>query len=245
MNFGKQIVRNSFKIYKMSEIKILAIIPARGGSKGIPNKNMREVGGKPLMVWTIEAALKSKFITKTIVSSDSDAILEIAKKNHAQVIKRPSELATDTARTEPVMTHVINELIKKGEVYDYVMLLQPTSPLRTTEDINAAIQMLLKSDATALISVYEAQHHPLKAFTANEKGYLNGLVNNEFPFLPRQELPKAFYPNGAIYLIKTEVFLETNRLFTDKTIAFEMSAEKSIDIDNFEDFVRFENSLLK
>jgi len=89
-----------------------------------------------------------------------------------------------------------------------------------------------------LISVYEANHHPLKAFTANDNGYLNGLVNNEFPFMPRQVLPKAFYPNGAIYLIKTENFLEKNQLFTDKTIAFEMPIEKSVDVDNLDDIYK-------
>ena len=222
----------------MNAIKILAIIPARGGSKGVPNKNIVDVGGKPLMVWTIEAALKSKYITKTIVSSDSDAILEIAKKYQAQVIKRPAELATDEARSEPVMAHALIELAENGDIYDYVILLQPTSPLRIAEDIDAAILTLLKSDATALISVYEANHHPLKAFTANDNGYLNGLVNNEFPFMPRQVLPKAFYPNGAIYLIKTENFLEKNQLFTDKTIAFEMPIEKSVDVDNLDDIYK-------
>ncbi len=111
-------------------------------------------------------------------------------------------------------------------------MLQATAPLRTFQDIDQAIQRLLNADASALISVYEAKHHPLKAFTANDKGYLKGLVNNNYPFMPRQVLPKAYYPNGAIYLIKTENFLQKNQLFTDKTIAFEMPFEKSIDIDN-------------
>jgi len=216
----------------MNAIKILAIIPARGGSKGVPNKNIVEVGGKPLMVWSIEAALKSKYITKTVVSSDSDIVLNIAQQNGAQIIKRPSNLASDTARTEPVIAHVLSELLKNGEHYAYVILLQATAPLRTFQDIDQAIQRLLNADASALISVYEAKHHPLKAFTANDKGYLKGLVNNNYPFMPRQVLPKAYYPNGAIYLIKTENFLQKNQLFTDKTIAFEMPFEKSIDIDN-------------
>ena len=227
----------------MNAIKILAIIPARGGSKGILNKNILEVGGKPLMVWSIEAALKSKFISKTVVSSDSDIILNIAQQNGSQIIKRPHNLASDTARTEPVIAHVLLKLIEKGEQYDYVILLQATAPLRTSQDIDQAIQRLLNADATALISVYEAEHHPLKAFTANDKGYLKGLVNNDYPFMPRQVLPKAYYPNGAIYLIKTDNFLQKNQLFTNKTIAFEMPIEKSIDIDNMQDLEKLENLL--
>ncbi len=227
----------------MTDKRILAIIPARGGSKGIPNKNIVEVGGKPLMVWTIEAALKSKYITKTLVSSDSDTILEIAKKYQAQVINRPAELATDEARSEPVMAHALIELAENGDIYDYVILLQPTSPLRNTADIDAAIQLLLKSDATALISIYKADKHPLKSFTKNDDGYLNGLVNNDFPFMPRQQLPESFYPNGAIYLIKTAIFLQTGKLFTDKTIGFEMPIEKSIDIDTANDISTINDKL--
>jgi CMP-N,N'-diacetyllegionaminic acid synthase len=228
----------------MGDLKILAIIPARGGSKGIPNKNIRDLAGKPLIAWTIEAALKSSYINKTVVSSDSDVILEISKKCGAETIKRPVYLADDTARSEPVISHVL-EQFKNKENFDYIILLQPTSPLRTATDIDEAIKMLLKSEATALISVYKPQHHPLKAFKTDADSFLKGLVNDDYPFTPRQELPKTFYPNGAIYLIKTNLFLETGKLFTDKTIAFEMPTDKSLDLDTEADFNSLVNTLTK
>ncbi|MCF6212471.1 MAG: acylneuraminate cytidylyltransferase family protein [Flavobacteriaceae bacterium] len=227
----------------MTNKRILAIIPARGGSKGIPDKNIIEVAGKPLITWTIEAALKSEFISKTIVSSDSDIILEMSKKYGTETIKRPANLASDSARSEPVMTHVLKQL--KDENYDYVMLLQPTSPLRTSDDIDAAVKTLVNTDATALISVYKPQHHPLKAFKTDDKGFLKGLVSDEYPFTPRQKLPKTFYPNGAIYIVKTDVFLKTGKLFTAKTLPFEMSAEKSLDIDTKTDFEMLSKILAK
>ena len=222
--------------------RILAIIPARGGSKGIKNKNIIDLAGKPLIAWTIEAALKSVYITKTVVSSDSDAILEISKKYGAETVKRPANLADDAARSEPVISHVLEEL-KNEQSFDYLILLQPTSPLRTASDIDNAIKVLLESEATALISVYKPQHHPLKAFTTNNKGFLKGLVNDDFPFTPRQELPNVFYPNGAIYIVKKDLFLKTGKLFTDKTVAFEMPLEKSFDLDAKTDFNELEKAL--
>jgi CMP-N-acetylneuraminic acid synthetase len=227
----------------MSDLKILTIIPARGGSKGIPDKNIKDLAGKPLIAWTIEAALKSLYVTKTIVSSDSETILEISQKYGAKTLKRPAYLASDTARSEPVITHVLEQF--KEENYDYIILLQPTSPLRTNSDIDKAIKTLLESDATALISVYRPQHHPLKAFKMNSKGFLKGIINDDFPFAPRQELAEAYYPNGAIYIVKTALFLETGKLFTDKTVAFEMPFEKSLDIDTEADFINLEKALDK
>ncbi|MFK5889298.1 MAG: acylneuraminate cytidylyltransferase family protein [Flavobacteriaceae bacterium] len=227
----------------MGDLKILAIIPARGGSKGIPDKNIKDLAGKPLIAWTIEAALKSTYITKTMVSSDSDTILEISKKYGAETVKRPTYLADDATRSEPVISHVLEQL-KEGS-FEYVILLQPTSPLRTATDIDKAVQTLLNSDGTALISVYQPQHHPLKAFKTNDKGFLKGLVNDEYPFTPRQELPKTFYPNGAIYMVETKLFLKTGKLFTDKTRVFEMPIDKSFDLDTEADFINLVNTLTK
>jgi len=228
----------------MTGKRILAIIPARGGSKGIKNKNIIDLAGKPLIAWTIEAALKSVFITKTVVSSDSDVILEISKKYGAETIMRPAYLADDAARSEPVISHVL-EGLKNDELFDFIILLQPTSPLRTAIDIDKAIKRLLDSEATALLSVYKPRHHPLKAFTTSDKGFLKGLVNDDFPFTPRQELPKVFYPNGAIYIVKKDIFLKTGKLFTDKTVAFEMPLEKSFDLDTKTDFNVLEKALTK
>jgi len=215
-------------------MKIIAIIPARGGSKGIPRKNLVNFSGKPLIQWSIEAALKSKYITDVIVSSDDDEILNEAQKNkEVLALKRPIELAQDTSKTEPVLTHVLDSL---NEIkYDYLILLQPTSPLRTFKDIDVAFEKLLNSKATSLISVCELEHHPYKTFNIDENGYLKGIINNDFPFYPRQVLPKTYRANGAIYIIKVEEFMKKNTLLTNKTIHFEMSIESSLDIDTKKD----------
>ena len=222
-------------------MKVVAIIPARSGSKGIPNKNLKDVGGKPLIAWSIEAAIESKSIDKIVVTSDGDAILKASSK-YAEVtlLKRPEELAQDHTPTAPVITHALETLGINPDTFDYLILLQPTSPLRTAVDIDLAFEAISTSKSNCLISVVEPEHHPLKSFKTNEKGYLEGLVNNEYPFTPRQELPKVFQPNGAIYIIKTSEFLQRKTFFTEETIAFEMSQEKSIDIDTVEDIKKIE-----
>ncbi|WP_323126486.1 acylneuraminate cytidylyltransferase family protein [Aliarcobacter butzleri] len=212
----------------------MSIIPARGGSKGLPGKNIIDLAGKPLIAWTIEASLKSKYITKTIVSSDNNNILEISKKFGVETIKRPDELALDTTPTEPVIEHVLKSL-ENIEQYDYLILLQPTSPLRDEKDIDSAIKLLIQKKVSALISTKEIDNKILKAFKNNENGYLEGIANNKYPFMRRQDLPKTFMPNGAIYIVSVKDFLKKKRLFTDKTISFEMSEEKSFDIDTKED----------
>jgi CMP-N,N'-diacetyllegionaminic acid synthase len=215
-------------------MKVIAIIPARGGSKGIPRKNLVNFSGKPLMQWSIDAALKSKYITDVVVSSDDDEILNVAQLNEeVLVIKRPKELAQDTSKTAPVLTHVLESL--KEVKFDYLILLQPTSPLRTAKDIDLAFEKLLNSEATSLISVCELEHHPFKSFKVDEKGYLQGVINNDYPFYPRQSLPKAYRANGAIYIIKVNNFIKDKRLLTNKATYFEMSIDASLDIDTLKD----------
>jgi len=223
-------------------MKILAVIPARGGSKGIPQKNLLNVAGKPLIAWTIESAINSKFIDTIIVSSENDKILDFSKNyTHVKCIERPLNLAADNSPTEPVLSHVLNNI--NSEEYEYLILLQPTSPLRNGKDIDDAITTIIDSEATSLISVTQPQHHPLKSFIKDEKGFLKGLVNNQYPFMPRQELPEVYQPNGAIYIVKIEEFLKTNTLFTEKTIEYIMSLEKSIDVDSLDDVKKIEQKL--
>lgn len=217
--------------------RVLAIIPARGGSKGIPKKNIIDLAGKPLIAWTIEASYCSKYITKTIVSSDSDEILEVAKNHNSNILKRPDELATDISLSEIVVKHAIENMEEK---FDYIVLLQPTSPLRDTTDIDCAFENLFCSNATALISVCEYDNKILKAFKENEFGYIEGISNNKYPFMRRQDLPKTYISNGAIYIIKVDEFLKNNSFLTDKTISFVMSETKSFDIDTEEDLRKVE-----
>lgn len=221
--------------------KILAIIPARGGSKGLPNKNIYPLAGKPLIRHTIEAALASKYICKTVVSTDSQQIMEVCE-DLCEVIKRPAILATDNAPSEPVFHHAINCLAIDGHKYDFIVALQPTSPLRDADDIDNAFQSYFLSEATALISGFEPPHSPLKSFY-NDGTFLRGLINNDYPFSPRQSLPKTFIPNGAIYIVENNLFLEQQGFFTSKTIPYLMPFKKSIDIDTVEDIEACEKYL--
>ena len=215
--------------------KILSIIPARAGSKGIKDKNIVNICGKPLIAYTIKASLGSSYITDTIVSSDSNKILDISKTYGAMTIKRPLEYATDFASSESVVFHTIKFLEKSGKYYDYIILLQPTSPLRDSNDIDSAIKKLYEKNADALISVKEVDNKILKAFIEDENGNLQGIANNTYPFMPRQKLPKTFMSNGAIYIIKTDIFKRKKSFYSEMTIPFLMSQDKSLDIDTYDD----------
>jgi CMP-N,N'-diacetyllegionaminic acid synthase len=215
---------------------ILAIIPARGGSKTLPRKNIIDLAGKPLISWTITASIESKYITKTIVSSDDDEILDISRSFGAETIKRSSELALDTSSSEVVIEHVLEEVAKDiTMIFDLIVLLQPTSPLRSSYDIDMALENMFSKNATALISVCQIDNKILKTFVENEEGYIEGAFNNKYPFKRRQDLPSVYMPNGAIYIIVKDEFDAGKTLFTNKTALYEMEKIKSIDIDNIND----------
>lgn len=218
--------------------EVLAIIPARGGSKGLPRKNVLDLAGKPLMAWTIEASLNSKYITETIVSSEDDEILRIAKQYSAKTIKRPSNLAKDSSSSEEVVKHVLESLDKE---FDYIVLLQPTSPLRTSKDIDDAFELLIKNKASSLISVYEIDNKYLKAFIEDKDGYIEGINNNSYPFIRRQDLPDIYMSNGAIYIIEKKFFIEKNSFYTEKTVPFFMEKSRSVDVDSLVDLNNIEN----
>ena len=225
-------------------MKILAIIPARGGSKGIPKKNIIPLNGKPLIAWTIEASRASKYINRTLVSSDSEEILRISQKYMAETIKRPKEISRNNSPFQLLITHVLETLKNKGNYFpDFLVYLQPTSPLRTSADIDKAMEYMLSKKAEALISVYPQDKKFLKTFIVNSKGYLKGAVNDIYPFANRQDLPDLFMPNGAIYIIKTSTFIKNKQLFTPKIVPFIMNAEKSIDLDSLGDLRKVEEIL--
>lgn len=215
--------------------KVLAAILARGGSKGIPAKNLVPLAGKPLIAWTVEAALAANCIDDVVVSSDSEEILEVARRSGAEGISRPKELATDDASSADALAHLIKQLKEADRDYHYVILLQPTSPLRTAKDIDAAFEKMQQSSAQALISVVTPEQSPLKAFKVQESGFLEGVVNNEYPFMARQKLPKSYYANGAIYIVGSDRFLKSRSFLADKTVPFEMDCDKSMDIDTMDD----------
>lgn len=221
--------------------KILAVIPARGGSKGIPRKNIKNLAGIPLIGWTINAALKSKYIDYTVLSSEDDEIINLAIKLGCSVpFKRPEELAKDDTHGILPILHAIDNC--KG--FDYVIMLQPTSPLRTTEDIDEFIEFSFERNALACVSVSETAKSPYWMFSIKNE-YLNPLLP-EFSLVPRrQDLPKTYALNGALYLAKIE-WLQENRNFVSlETKAYVMPNERSFDIDTELDFLICEMLLSK
>ena len=212
----------------------LAIIPARGGSKRLPRKNLLDLCGKPLIAYSIEAALKSKYISKVIVSSDDEEILNIAKEYKADFIKRPDELASDTATTFDALKHTLENV----EKYDYVVLLQPTSPLRTEKHIDEAIELLKEKNADAIISVCEMEHSPLWSNTLDENLDMSNFLRDEVLNKRSQDLPKYYRLNGAIYICKTDKLLENKGFFLKENIyAYKMNKKHSVDIDEEIDFI--------
>ena len=214
--------------------KFLAIIPARGGSKRLPNKNILDLVGKPLIAYTIEAAKKSKYIDEIIVSSDSDNILNIAKEYNIKTIKRPDYLASDTAKTIDVLKHVMENIKNK---YDYIVLLQPTSPLRNEKHIDEAIELLDDKNADAIVSVCEIEHSPLWSNTLPSSLSMEDFLREEVKNKRSQDLDKYYRINGAIYICKMDALLKQNTLFLSKNIfAYVMDRKSSVDIDDEIDF---------
>jgi len=222
----------------ISDKNVLAIIPARSGSKGLPGKNMKELCGKPLIAWSIEQAKSCNDVDRIVVSTDDRGIAEVAKKYGAELpFMRPAELANDTASTIDVIFHTIGWL-KKYKDYQagYILLLQPTSPLRTVEDIRAAIQMLKDENARAVVSVCETDHHPWWSNTLPEDGNMKDFIRPEIRNKRRQELPVFYRLNGAIYLADTDYLYKHNGFFGPDTFAYKMLKNRSVDIDSDVDF---------
>jgi CMP-N,N'-diacetyllegionaminic acid synthase len=214
---------------------VVAVVPARGGSKGIPRKNVADLAGKPLLAYTLEAARGARGVSETVVSSDDPGILALARSQGATALVRPAALAGDGSPCEPAIADALGQLARLGRAYPVLVLLQPTSPLRDAGDVDAALRRFLESGATSLISVYEPVHSPCKAFRLDERGMLRGLLDDAAPFRNRQELPTCFQPNGAIYVTRVDRFLATGTLFSERTVPFVMPRERSADIDGPED----------
>ncbi|MBU3101680.1 MULTISPECIES: acylneuraminate cytidylyltransferase family protein [Clostridium] len=215
--------------------KFLAIIPARGGSKSIPNKNIMSICGKPLIAYTIDAGKKSKYIDEIIVSTDSDVIKVIAEQYGAKVpFLRPEELSNDTSKSIDVVIHAINFYKKNDVSYDYVILLQPTSPLRTFEHLDNAIEKLIESNSTSLVSVCEADENPvLMRRIENEK--LKEVISFEGTNLRRQDLPTFYKFNGALYINSNDMLINKRKFVDENTVPYVMDKESSIDIDTMLD----------
>lgn len=214
--------------------KILAFIPARGGSKGIKDKNIYPLCGKPLIAYTIETALASKYIDDVIVSTDSEKIAEVAKNFGAEIpFLRPKEFATDTSKTIDAILYTLAELSKCGRIFDDFMILQPTSPLRTTNDIDNAIEKYFKFDRKSLVSVSKVKDSPILIRNVIVEDKMEKLLEINST-IRRQDMPNFYRVNGAIYIKKiSEIDEQTS--FNDNEIPYIMSEENSVDIDEYLD----------
>ena len=217
---------------------MLAIIPARGGSKGVPGKNIKILNGKPLIAWTIEAAKQSKYINRIIVSTDDKNIADIAKKYDAEIpFLRPDELASDTSKAIDNYIYTIERLSEtENIVYENFIVLQPTSPLRKADDIDRAIDLFNDRNADSVISFSEASHHPLWAKKINSGLKVEEYFNHDVTNKNRQEIPSAFMPNGAIFILKYDLLKEKYSYYSEKTYAYIMPQINSVDIDTSADF---------
>lgn len=227
-------------VARLDRKKILALITARGGSKGLPRKNLLPAGGCPLIAWTIAAAAGAELIGRVVVSTEDDEIMDVARAWGADVpFRRPHALATDTASSIDVVLHALDQL----PGYDYVVLLQPTSPLRTAADIDAALRMVEASGAPGCVSVCQATQSPYWMYRLDDDGRLTPLFESQATLARRQDIPPVYVLNGAIYVARVDWLRATRNFLGPGCIAYPMSVERSLDIDTPEDFEQFNRTV--
>lgn len=228
-------------------MKILGLIPARGGSKGVPGKNTKLLGGKPLLQYTSDVALSSKLLSKVVLSSDDDRIIKIASELGVEVpFKRPSNLAEDTSPTLPVIKHTLEYFESIGVFFDAVCLLQVTSPFRSLEFLEQALKKFTTEQTDSLVSVLEVPHeyNPHWVFEQNSKGHLKIATGDEYIISRRQDLPKAYHRDGSIYITKTSVIKEQDSLYGNSTSFVVSDATTYVNIDTLKDW-KIAESLMK
>lgn len=216
----------------------LAVIPARSGSKGLKDKNIKELLGKPLLAYSVEAAIQSGIFDEVHVSTDSQEYADIAQKYGAQVpFLRSGELSSDTASTWEAMKYVLQQYEKLGKKYDTITVLQPTSPLRNAEDIQGAFHFFEEKNANMISSVCEMEHSPLWSNTLPHDLSMRDFEDEKIATLPRQQLPVYYRENGAVYILKTEYLFKAENIYRDNCYAYIMDRLHSVDIDNELDFM--------
>jgi len=217
-------------------LSVLAIIPARGGSKGVPRKNIRVVAGKPLIAWSITEAQKSRYIDRLVVSTDDTEIAAVAQQWNCEVpFLRPKELALDDT---PGIAPVVHMLKTLPEMFKLVVLLQPTSPLRSIDDIDGCIEFIMQKNAKSCVSVVQPNKSPYWMYRIDDNDIMKPLFPGEWG--RRQDLPEAYALNGAVYVADTDWLLEKNTFVAEQTVAYKMPQDRSLDIDSEEDLMYFE-----
>ncbi len=214
-------------------MRVLAVITARGGSKTVPRKNVVPVAGRPLIAWTIESALGAACLDRVIVSTDDEEIAEVARREGAEVpFARPAELSGDASPHIPVVQHAVSWVeTHQGLRPESVLLLQPTTPLRTSEDIEEAFRILQETACDSVVSVCEAATHPYLTKRITADGRIQDFVETPTGYLARQSLPPVYALNGAIYLVRRDILMERGTFQTENTCAYIMPPERSMDID--------------
>ena len=221
--------------------RILGLIPARGGSKGLPKKNIFPFLKKPLIAWTIEQALKSKYLDDVVVSTDDESIRNVAARCGAQApFLRPKKFATDKAKSIDVILHALDFLRNKGQHYDYLMLLEPTSPLRETRDIDRALELLIdnKVGARAIVGVSKVETvHPAFLVKANGRGFLKSYNNYFSKLLRRQDVSALYFLEGSVYASHVGTLKKKRGFLHEHTLPYIVPRWKSLEIDEYMDLV--------
>ena len=218
-------------------MKILSVVPARGGSKGLPGKNIRPLCGKPLIGYAIEASLESELVSDTVVSTDDPAIAAVAETYGVHAVMRPPHLAMDNSLVIDAMKHVINEQETKGLFYDYIVLLEPTSPFRTVDDINDTINLVITNNADSGATFSETPTPPARVWNI-DNAIPTTLLEGAKPFLPRQVHAPGYYINGMVYVVKVSELMKTEGIsfLLGKQVANIIPADRVVDIDTLRDF---------
>lgn len=219
-------------------MRVLGLIPARGGSKGVPRKNIRQLAGRPLLAYTADAARGARSLTRVVLSTDDEEIADVGRACGLDVpFLRPADLAGDTAPTLPAVQHALRWLAERGEIYDAVCLLQPTSPLRTAADIDGCVALLATSGADAAISVLPVppEYNPHWVYFADEAGALHLSTGEAQPIPRRQSLPPAFHRDGSIYVTRSHVAL-AGSLYGERVVGYAMPQRPSVNIDTLDDW---------
>lgn len=224
-------------------MRVIGIITARGGSKGVPGKNTRMLGGKPLLAWTAESALAAKHLSRVVVSTDDEAIASVARACSVEVpFMRPAELAGDATPTLPVLEHAVAWLEAHGEVLDAICLLQPTNPLRAPGLIDSCIDLLASTGADSVVTVLRvpAEHNPHWVYFQDAAGLLHPAMAGAKPVTRRQDLPAAYHREGSVYVTRRDVLVNDHSLYGARMVGLEVDRSRTVNIDTVEDWARAE-----
>lgn len=227
-------------------IRVLGLIPARGGSKGIPRKNIKRIAGKPLLAFTAESALSARLLSRVVLSTEDDEIAQVGRGLGLDIpFIRPSDLAEDSTPTLPVVIHALEALEKLGDRFDAVCLLQPTSPLRRAKDIDGCIELMETAEADSVLSVLPVPktYNPHWVYLKNEHGGLSLSTGDKEPIPRRQELPPSFHRDGSVYVTRVATIRSSGNLYGDRVFGYEIPAEFSSNLDTDDDWRELDSRL--